>query len=81
MAVSSTSVDMNDAKKPLVAKASDNHISGAHPTGIYTPYNPTRYGSIFCNSNNILRESVIILTNAEIWQVIAIWYHLPNESK
>ena len=37
MATSTTSVDMNDAKKPLVAKASDNHISEAHPTGIYTP--------------------------------------------
>ena len=66
MNVSSRSVNKNDAKKPFTAKASNNHISGAHATGAYIPYTTTRYGSIFYKLINIFRDSVIILTNAEI---------------
>ena len=30
------SVNKNDAKKPFAAKASDNHASETHVTGVYT---------------------------------------------
>ena len=53
MDVSSRSSNKNDAKKPFIAKMSDNHIPGVHATGAYTPYSPN---SILYNSINILRE-------------------------
>ena len=33
-----SSMSKNDAKKPLVTKASENHTSETHVTGVYTPY-------------------------------------------
>ena len=33
----------NDAKKPFVTKASDNHIYETHVTGVNNPNAPTHY--------------------------------------
>ena len=57
----------NDAKKPLVSMASDNHTSETNVTAVYTTiYAPTRHDPICFNYIYILRESVFIFRTENI---------------
>ena len=57
------SINKNDAKKPCVTNASDNHISETHVTEVapHSSICSLMSGLIFYNSMYILRESAVIL--------------------
>ena len=60
MDVGRMSINKNDAEKPFINKALNNHTSETYVPGVYNTYAPTRYEFICYSFMFILTGSVVI---------------------